>query len=203
MTSSSRLQVPLAIAAVVALQGCALTTTSLAQPFDKMEQAPITVFRLQDYEAPAPAVGAPALPFQVPPQLMQWAQQGASMLPPGLLPPGLIPGQAPPAADANVQRFHGFPILGSVALTDPRQRQEVLDILGHGNNFQPVHDNCMYAEFGFSIAQVNAPPADVLVSLPCVQVQAQGFAWPYANTGIPADTARRIAAVVQRAFGGG
>ncbi len=191
---------------LVLLDGCALTTTSLSPPFDRMKDAPITVFRLQDYEPPPQpqaTAAAPALPFAVPPQIMQWVQQGASMLPPGLLPPGIVPGQAPVAAAATIPRFHGFPILGSIVINDPKQRDEVLDLFGHGGNFQGPHDNCMYAEFGFSIAQMNAPPADVLVSLPCFQVQAQGFVWPYPNVGIPAETARRIAAVVQRAFGGG
>lgn len=196
------LRIAIAVVALLALEGCG---SSLAQPFDQMKNAQITIYRLQNYEPPqAPAASAPAAGLQLPPQIQQWIQQGAAMLPPGLLPPGLLPGQpAPTAQPANVQRFHNFPILGWMAINDPKQHDEVLDILGHDSNFVVQHDNCMYAEFGFSIANPTAPPADVLVSLSCDQVQAFNFAWPYTKTGISGDSAKRIAAVVQKAFGGG
>jgi hypothetical protein len=183
--------------------GCA---SSLAQPFDSMKSAPITVYRLQNYEPPAAAAGVPGPTsiggIQIPPQIQQWIDAGAHMLPPGLIPPGLLPGAPPLPPQDNAQRFHNFRILGWMALNDPKQHDEVLDILGHSGNFVTQHDNCMYAEFGFSIAQINQPPADVLVSLSCDQaVAASGFAWPYANTGISADTAKRIVGVIQKAFG--
>ncbi len=201
----SLLRFSLAILALLALEGCG---SSLQQPFDSMKNAPITVYRLQNYEPPQAAVAtatAPATGFQLPPEIQGWIQQGAAMLPPGLLPPGLIPGSAPPApVQSNVQRFHNFPILGWMAINDSKTHDEVLDIFGHDGNFVAQHDNCMYAEFGFSIAQMNQPPADILVSLSCDQAQAGGgFAWPYQKTGISSDTAKRIAAVVQKVFGGG
>jgi hypothetical protein len=92
-----------------------------------------------------------------------------------------------------------------MALNDPKQHDEVLDVLGHESNFVPQHGSCMYAEFGVSIGQMNnQPPADYLISLSCDQIQsASPPPWPYPETGVPAETAKRIVALVQRAFGGG
>jgi hypothetical protein len=92
-----------------------------------------------------------------------------------------------------------------MALNDPKQHDEVLDVLGHESNFVPQHGSCMYAEFGVSIGKMNnQPPADYLISLSCDQIQsASPPPWPYPETGVPAETAKRIVALVQRAFGGG
>ncbi len=201
----------LAAAAVLAgaavLPGCAATNQTLAQPFASMTQAPITVFRLQNFEpqpAPQQPGAANALGIQIPPEIQKWIEAGAHMLPPGLLPPGLIPGSAPPPQD-TAQRFHNFRILGWMTLNDPRLHDELLDILGHEQNFVPQHGSCMYAEFGVSIAQPNGlPPADYLISLSCAQVvSASPPPWPYPANGIPPETGKRVVAVVQHAFGGG
>src|SRR6185312_2387167 len=148
-----------------ALEGCA---SSLAQPFDSMKNAPITIYRLQNFEPPPQQ--APTAQFQLPPEIQQWVQAGAALLPPGLLPPGLIPGGQPAQAQPQAMRFHNFLVLGMQPVNDSKQHDELLDILGHSSNFVAQHDNCMYAEFGISIAQMNgAPPDDVLVSLSCDQ----------------------------------
>ena len=183
-------------------QGCG---SSLAQPFDQMKSAPITVYRLQNFEPPAQAAASTATSqFQLPPQIQQWVTAGAAMLPPGLIPPGLIPGApAAPVAQAQDIRFHGFRVLGWKPIPDAKTHDEVLDILGHESNFVAQHDGCMYAEFGFSIQQNAAQPADILVSLSCNQAQSVGINWPYAKNGISGDTAKRVVAVVQSTFGTG
>jgi hypothetical protein len=189
------------------LPGCVSTSGALAQPFAGMTGAPITLYRLQNFEPQAqPASATPnPLGIQIPPQIQQWIEAGAHMLPPGLIPPGLVPGSAAPAAADNAQRFHNFRVLGWMALNDPRLHDEMLDILGHEQNFIPQHGACMFAEFGVSIAQPNGqPPTDYLISLSCNQVQAVSAPpWPYVENGIPAETAKRIVAVVQHSFGGG
>lgn len=195
--------------------GC---SSSLAQPFQNLKDQPITVYRLQNYEPPAQAQapGAPA-GVQLPPQIQQWLSAGAQMLPPGLLPPGLLPGGTPaPAPGGDVPRFHNFRILGSVAVTDKKQRDDVLDLFGHDSNFQTPTQSCMFAEFGFQFGQGPAPgappgaagptgvlPADVLVSLSCDQVAMVNYGWPYGTkTGLGPDTSKKIIAMVQKAFGG-
>ena len=129
------------------------------------------------------------------------------MLPPGLLPPGLIPGVGAPSAAPpltqtdNTPRFHNFRILGQANVVDDKLRSELIDILGFDKNFGDTHSNCVYAEFGFSFARISQPPADVLISLSCDQVQAQNFAWPHAHSGLTPDTVKRITKLSQSVFG--
>jgi hypothetical protein len=191
------------VAALAALEGCA---PSLAQPFDSLKSAPVTIYRLQNFEPPAQAQAQPAAggAFQLPAEIQQWVTAGAALLPAGLLPPGLIPGSAPPPPPtAQDLRFHGFRVLGWQAVTTPALHDEIVDILGHDGNFVAQHDNCMYAEFGFAFQPApGAPTDDVLVSLSCDQAQGFNFAWPYAKSGLPAETAKRIVVVAQKSFGG-
>lgn len=204
------------VALLLSSTGC---TSTLAQPFQNLKDQPITVYRLQNFEPPAqaatPTVGG--LPIQIPPQIQQWLGGAAQMLPPGLLPPGLLPGGTPAPAASNVQRFHNFPILGTVQVLDKKQREEVFDVFGRESNFQTPRQTCqtLYAEFGFQFGQGSAPgmvgapagggamPADVLVSLSCDQVQMFNYGWPYGmKTGLGPDTTKRVVAIVQKAFGG-
>ena len=177
-------------------------------PFDNMAQAPMTAYRLQNYEPPPQVAAQPTAPGMIPglpPEIQKWVQAGASMLPPGLLPPGLIPGTGAPAAAPvdNTPRFHNFRVLGMPAnVVDPKLRDELISIFGFEKNFDDTHGACVYAEFGFSFARINQPPADILVSLSCDQVQAQNFMWPHKSTGLTPDTAARISKVSQSIFGG-
>jgi hypothetical protein len=184
--------------------GCA---GSPVAPFDNMKQAPMTAYRLQNYEPPPQVAAQPTAPGMIPglpPEIQKWVQAGASMLPPGLLPPGLIPGATAPApAVDNTPRFHNFRVLGMPAnVIDPKLRDELIDIFGFEKNFDDTHGSCVYAEFGFSFARIGQPPADVLVSLSCDQVQAQNFMWPHKSTGLTPDSAARISKVSQSIFGG-
>jgi hypothetical protein len=199
--------ISLAAAAAAALSsiGCAGTPTA---PFDSFKTAPMTAFRLQNYEPPPQVAAAPTAPGMIPgipAEIQQWIQAGASMLPPGLLPPGLIPGvgsAAPVAPQAdNTPRFHGFRILGQANVVDEKLRSELIDIMGFEKNFDDTHGNCVYAEFGFQFLRIAQPPADVLVSLSCDQVQAQNFTWPYSHTGLTPDSVKRLAKVSQSVFG--
>lgn len=192
--------------------GCAGTPAS---PFDQMQSAPITAFRLQNFEPPpqpaaqAAPPTAPGMIPGVPPEIQKWIQAGASMLPPGLLPPGLLPGmtaaaqpQPQPPID-TAPRFHGFRILGQAPVTNEKLRKQLIDIFGFEKNFDDTHASCVYAEFGFSFARIGQPPADVLVSLSCDQVQPQNFAWPHKNQGLTPDSVKAIANISQAVFGMG
>lgn len=206
MTKSTRfpMSAPFVLAAVAlgASTGCA----SLSPPFDHLKDAPMTVLRLQNFEAPAtqaqgqsPAPSLAGLPL--PPQITQWITAGASLLPPGLLPPGLLPGtaaSAPPPVDAA--RFHGFRILEGQPVNDSSVRSDIVDLFGHASNFQDTTSNCMFAEFGVSIAQPAAPADEILVSLSCEQVQSFNFAWPHSRTGISPDGSKKVVSIAQRVF---
>jgi len=183
-----------------------------ASPFDEMKHAPITIYRLQNYEPPPQTTTTPTAPNVagmipgLPAEIQQWIQAGASMLPPGLLPPGIIPGQTAPAQQAqvdNVPRFYGFRILGQAPVTDEKLRKELIDLFGYEKNFDNSYSGCMYAEFGVSFARVNQPPADILVSLSCDHVQPQNFAWPHRNRGLTPEAVQRIVRTSQSVFVGG
>jgi hypothetical protein len=199
---------------LVALASETACSPSLAQPFENMKSQPITIHRLQNYEPPAPQAGAvPGLPA-IPPQIQQWLSGAAAALPPGLIPPGLLPGTQAAPAGQDVPRFYNFRILGTMSVTDPKMREEILELFGKESNFQTPRQSCMYAEFGFQIGQPPPPgqpqgvpsggaPADILVSLSCDQVQMNNYGWPYGTkTGLGPDTSKKIIAIVQRAFGG-
>jgi hypothetical protein len=190
-----------ALATLAATAGCA----SVSPPFNTMKDAQMTVYRLQNFEPP-PAAQAPAAAggLQLPPQIQQWITAGASLLPPGLLPPGLLPGAPAAPAPPDAQRFHGFRVLEWQPVNDPSVKSDIVDLFGHGSNFQNTPPTCMFAEFGFAmLAQANGPtPADVLVSLSCEQVQAFNFPWPYAQTGVTPDSSKKVASIAQRVFQG-
>jgi hypothetical protein len=189
--------------------GCA---GSPVAPFDSFKNAPITAYRLQNYEPPpqpvaTPGAAMPSLIPGVPAEIQKWVQAGASMLPPGLIPPGLIPGATatttPTAPADTAQRFNGFRIIAMpVNVTDQKQRDELIDIFGFEKNFDNTHGNCVYAEFGFSFARIQQAPADVLVSMSCDQVQAQNFIWPHKYTGLTPDSVNRLTKLAQQMFGG-
>lgn len=190
-------------------------STTLSQPFENLKAQPITIHRLQNYEPPQAQAQAPgaAIPG-IPPQIQQWLGGAASALPPGLIPPGLLPGSQAQPAPTDAPRFYNFRILGSMSVTDPKMREEILNIFGKDSNFDAPRQSCMYAEFGFSIGQPSpggtvqgAPnpnaPADILVSLSCDQVDMKNYSWPYGTkTGLTDDTSKRIVQIAQRAFGG-
>jgi len=203
---STRAKLAASFTASILLFGCAGSPTA---PFDSFKTAPMTAYRLQNFEPPPQAAAAPAaapaLIPGLPPEIQAWIKAGASMLPPGLLPPGLNPNApaAPVTAVDTTPRFHGFRVLGAPAnVMDEKLRQELIDIFGYEKNFDDTHSNCVYAEFGFQFQRIAQPPADVLVSLSCDQVQAQNFAWPYKSTGLTPDSMQRITKVAQALFGG-
>jgi len=188
---------------------------SLSQPFSSFKDSPVIVHRLQNYEPPQ---AAPPGGLALPPQIQQWLSAGAQWLPPGLLPPNLIPGATPAAGSSasDASRFRSFRILGTSAVSDKALHDEVLALFGRESNFTQPRASCMYAEFGFQIgyapafgapsappgASSSMPPADILVSLSCGQVQMIGYAWPYgAKTGLTEEASKKVAAIARKAFG--
>jgi hypothetical protein len=201
MTICSRFRF-LPLAALAA--GGVACTPALSPPFSAMKDQAMTVYRLQNVEPPAQAQaggGPAALP--IPPVVQQWITAGASLLPPGLIPPGLLPGTSPAQPSAvDVPRFHNFRIIAYQQVNDPAVKADILDTFGHSSNFGSLNQTCMLPEFGFALAQPNAPPADILVSLSCQQVQAYNFNWPYPQTGLTSNAESKIVSIAKRVFGG-
>jgi hypothetical protein len=200
-----------AVAFAFAASACA---SKPAAPFDTLQTANLTAYRLQNYEPPSPVPGAPVpgaagIPG-FPPEIQTWAQQGAGglqqLLPPGLLPPGMFGGQQQgqqqpasplPGVPDPTPRFHGFRILQQTPVLDPDLKEELAKILGKEKNFESQHSNCLYAEMGLSF--VPGPGAianDVLISYSCKQVAARNFAWPHPHTGMTPSAIEDLSKVV-------
>jgi hypothetical protein len=193
--------------------GCA---SAPAAPFDTLKTANLLAFRLQNYEAPAPAGAAAATPAQsiipgLPPEITQWAQQALpglqQLLPPGLIPPGMLSGVTNPAAAAPVvqdaPRFPmaqpNFRILSQTQVMDADLKEKLGKLLGNPDSYQPDHANCMYAEMGLSFTPATGGTAnDMMISFSCNQVDSRTFAWPFANHGLKPDTVKQLDTLVQK-----
>ena len=192
--------------------GCAGRTA----PFNEMDTAQITVLRLS--QPPPPVAPVAAMPTGIPglsipgltPEMTQMGntllQGAAAALPPGLIPPGLIPGTtaAPTAAPVQppVQLYkNSFAITAQMPLTDENLRNEILDILGSEGSFSGTPGACFTPGMAFSMVRPGQAAADVMVSIGCNQVKADGFQWPYKGNGFSQEAQSKMAAVYTKLWG--
>jgi hypothetical protein len=201
--------------AVTALAAGSLSVAcgSPAVPFDTLKNSNVVVYKLQNFEPPAPVAtaapqpGVPMIPG-IPPEIQAWAQQAApqlqQMIPPGLLPPGLIPGfpaQAAPPPPPQAPRFHGFRILEQQQVVSEDVKEDLAELLGDEDSFQPPTTNAFYAEMGIAFSNApGAPSNDVLISLSCKSMQGHNFVWPHRNNGITPETDQRLSELVPKLF---
>jgi hypothetical protein len=190
----------------------ALTTgcAGRAAPFDKLDQAQVTVMRLQPKpQAPAIAPGIPGIPgFQIPgfdPALVNQTleQLKAAGLP---IPPGLIPGGAPAPGQPAAQPYMNDPnfvITDQRPIVDESQKETLLDLFGDDGAYNEQVGNCWFP--GMVVSFQGSPdypqPVDVAVSLSCNQVNGYGFQWPHANRGLTAETHQTLTQIYQSLFG--
>ena len=193
---------------------------SPAAPFNTLQESPITVFRLQNYQEAAAATpaatpgttttpslipGLPGIPFptEFQPQVQQAQQMICQFLPPGS--PGCTPAgtTATPTTPAvqSAPQFYGYRIIGQAQIMDPDLRKQVIDIFGYEKSFGSKKSPCLFPELGMSFGQ--GQTADVLVSFSCNQVQARNFSWPHPDNGMTEDTVKKLSGVIQKLFGGG
>ena len=191
--------------------GCAGRTA----PFNEMDKAQITVLRLsQPPPPPAPVSAVPGIPGlpAIPGLTPEMTAMGNTLLqgvgaalPPGLLPPGLIPGtSAAPAAPVQPQvplYKNSFAITAQMPLTDETLRNEILDILGSEGSFTGQPGQCFTPGMAFSMVRPGQPAADVMVSLSCNQVKADGFQWPHKSNGFSQEAQSKMAAVYSKLWG--
>lgn len=198
-----------ALVALVCLAPLAAGCAGRTAPFNELDQAPMTIFRLQGQEQQqaAPAIpglpGLPGLPG-IPPEIQQMGQQvlqGVGQLIPGGLPPGLIPGMGQQPQQQQQQRFHNFVILAQLPVTDESLRAKILDLFGQEDSFQTDRQNCFFPGMGVSFQRNNAPPVDLLVSLQCNQAAGDGFRWPYAKNGLTRESAAKLSGIYQQLWG--
>ncbi|MBK8257340.1 MAG: hypothetical protein IPK82_32280 [Polyangiaceae bacterium] len=183
-----------------------------------MDQAQITVLRLQGQEPPPQPVAQPAaqpgLIPGLPPDLQAVGQQvGAAInqVVPGLIPPGLLPGMQPTQPTQPAQppqpRFKNFIILAQMPLTDESVKNEILDVFGSDKSFQADRGNCFFPGMGISMQrapqnnQAPQPPVDLLISLSCNQAMGDGFRWPYPYNGFTPEAHQRLTKVFEKLWG--
>jgi hypothetical protein len=210
---SSLARTAFALVAVGTLAGCASRTA----PFDSLDEASVTILKLQGQEmaqtpmGPAAASPFPMLPIPgLTPEQQAQMQQGLgalgqqiqSALPPGLIPPGLIPapGAAVPAP-ANAPRFNGFVILAQQPVMDDDMKDELLDLFGSEDSFSPNRGSCFYPGLGIVFQDPSMPPVELMVSFSCNQVMGNGFRWPYDVNGLTPESANTLRIVHERLFG--
>jgi len=195
---------------------------SPAAPFNTLQDAQITVLRLQNYQEPVAATtttpttttqpslipGLPGLPIptEFQPQVQQAQTMICQMLPAGT--PGCTatgqPTTQPVTVAQNAPMFEGFRIIGQAQVMDPDIHDQIIDIFGYDDNFQAAKSPCMFPEFGMSFGGGGAQPsANVLISYACNQVQARNFNWPHPDNGMKEKTVKSLNQVIQKLFGGG
>ncbi|MEZ4301283.1 MAG: hypothetical protein R3B70_40485 [Polyangiaceae bacterium] len=208
---------PIFLAAVLVALPLATGCASRTAPFNEMDQAQITVLRLQGQEPvaqPTPTPTAqPGLIPGMPADLQAVGQQigqAINQAVPGLIPPGLLPGMTPQAqqpATPPPPRFKNFIILAQMPLTDESVKNEILDVFGSEGSFQADRGNCFFPGMGISMQrapqanQPMQPPVDLLISLSCNQAMGDGFRWPYPYNGFTPETHQRLTKVFEKLWG--
>ena len=207
MKSFSTRGTTVAVLLGIAISGCA---SAPAAPFNQLEKSNLLVFRLQNYEPPAPqpaASGQAAPVLQgLPPEIQSWIQAGAQALP-QLIPPGLLGTLNPTTAPAPVQegpRFYGYRILGQTQVADPDLKKQLAELFGTKDHFEAPKMTCVYPELGFSFGPGPGQPSnDFVVSFSCNQVQARSFPWPHPYTGMTSNTVSELTQAVKKIWPGG
>lgn len=210
---SSLARTAFALVAVGSLAGCA----SRAAPFGDLDDASVTILKLQGQEmaqtpmGPAAASPFPMLPIPgLTPEQQAQIQQGLgglgqqiqSVLPPGLIPPGLIPapgGAAP--APANAPRFNGFIIQAQQPLMDEDMKEELLDLFGDEESFSANRGSCFYPGLGIVFQDPSMPPVELMVSFSCNQAMGNGFRWPHDQNGLTPESSNTLRIIHERLFG--
>jgi len=195
--------------------GCA----SRVVPFDSLDKAQITIYKIQPPQPVAlppvaGALGNPLAPFLqqlgLPPELQQqandavkqWTQLGIPGLPaiPGLTPPQAQPTpQAPPMPMFRNQ----WQIVDQRPVMDDATRAQLLDLFGTADNFNAQPARCWTPGLAISFADPSKPePVDVVISLNCGAANGFGFAWPHANSySLQPQASQSLSQLYQSLFG--
>jgi hypothetical protein len=209
MNSSLRNLLGLTLLVAPLAAGCA----SRKAPFDQMDQAQITIMKLQQPAPPPVAVmpgqtpgGIPGIPGleQLGQQAAQAAQAAGIPIPPGLIPGVGTPQQPPPMQQPQLPMFgsSGMAIAATMTLSDSDLRDELLDMYGDEDSFQPGNMGCNQAPgMGISMARGGQPPIDLVVSFTCRRTQMIGPGWPHKNDGLSNDANTTLTKIYQQLFG--
>ncbi len=193
--------------------GCASRTA----PFNDLDQASVTILKLQGQEAPAAMPGATTQPGAMPmlpipgltpeqqAQLQQGVQQlgqAAQQMIPGLQIPGLPGvGQTAQPQPAQQMRFNGFVILDQRSIADSTTKDDLLDTFGKEDNFNQNRGPCFTPGMGVVFQDPKKGNVELMVSFSCNQVQGNGFRWPYQVNGLSPDASNKLRRIYEQNFG--
>jgi len=216
-----------ALFALVCLAPLATGCASRAVPFDQLEKAQVTIYKVQTPQptaatgttagplGPLGGLGNPLAPFlqqlglptelqqQANDMLKQWQQMGIPGLPP-------LPGLTPPAPTAQPVPAVVMPLLRNQyqivdqrPVLDQATREQLLDLFGHAENFNKTPARCWTPGLAISFVDPSRPePVDVVVSLSCGAVNGFGFAWPHVNAySLEPQGAQQLQQLYQSLFG--
>ena len=187
---------------------------SRAAPFDGLDDAQVTILKLQ---APVQATPVPGMAgglgslipgLNIPPEMEQAAKQTIEALQQqGIIPPGLIPGVGaqPGTAQPQMQAYPNDPqwvIADQRPVVDKKLRDELLDMFGDSDSFNDQRGNCWYPGMAVSFMSATTPqPVDVVISLSCNQAVGYGFQWPHKQSGLTQETHSKLTGIYQSMFG--
>jgi hypothetical protein len=190
--------------------GCASRTA----PFNDLDQASVTILKLQGQEVAAtptpggvPGIGGLPIPGLTPEQQaqlqagVQQLGQGIQQMIPGLQIPGM-PGTTPQTQPAAQQmRFNGFVILDQRTIADSTTKDELLDTFGKEDNFNQNRGPCFTPGLGVVFQDPKKGNVELMVSFACNQVQGNGFRWPYPANGLAPEASQNLRRVYEQNFG--
>jgi hypothetical protein len=214
-----------ALLAFVALAPFAVGCASRAVPFDALDKAQITIYKIQ---TPQP-VAAPGLPGMLPGAaaganplapllqqlgipaemqqqagdlLKQWQQMGIPGLPPI---PGLTPAPTAttPAAPPLPMLRNQWQIVDQRPVMDEATRTMLLDLFGTSDNFNTQQARCWTPGLAVSFVDPSKPePVDVVISLSCGAANGFGFPWPHPNSySLQPQAGQQLQQLYQSLFG--
>jgi hypothetical protein len=184
--------------------GCASRTA----PFNELNDAQVTILRLQAQQAQTTtATGAtpaiPGLPAEWQTMANQVVQQWQQALP-GLIPPGMIPGQPATTPTQPAARLYKnqWMITAEQPVLDEKTKTELLDVFGSADSFQTGANNCFYPGMAVIFtAPKRVEPVEVMVSFSCNRGAGYGFQWPYPSDTFKPEAGSKLAAIYQRMWG--
>ncbi|MBI4956226.1 MAG: hypothetical protein HY908_29685 [Myxococcales bacterium] len=202
-----------ALLGAVAVATLASACASRAVPFKDLDNAQVTVYRLQQAPAaqPAPAPGGipglPAIPgLTLPPEIAQMGQaacqnpQIVQMFP--FLAPMCQGGAVGPTAPPPRLFRNTWMITAEQPIADKKLIGDMLDIFGDSGSFNSNRAPCFNPGFAVSFMAPNRQePVDVVVSYSCNQAVGFGFQWPHKDSGFTNDTRDKLSKIYQNLWG--
>ena len=182
--------------------GCAARTA----PFDNLDDASMTILKLQGDQAASTPLGPGGFPIPIPgltPEQQQQLQQQLGQIPgqitqmiPGMPQIPGLPGTQPPAP-----KFNGYTILGQ-SYGDEDTKDELLDLFGDEDSFNQNRGQCFTPGMAVIFTPADGSPnIELMVSFACNQAVGNGFQWPYPQNGLTPEAGNKLRNIYQRAFG--